>query len=88
MLQLYEKHIGMMKHFLFLHFLERSLYRTRSKYLHSIIVHVSSLKRALCKLRYIHAVNDPLQSMPSGFQGEVGFTLVPDILFVYLNSCF
>ena len=48
---------------------------------------VSYLKQDLCKLRYIHNVNMPLQSMTNGFQSEVRLAHAVDYLSI-LNSCF
>ena len=41
---------------------------------------VSSLKQDRCKLRFIHTVYVPLQSMTNGFQSEVRFAHADDIL--------
>ena len=48
---------------------------------------VSCLKQDLCKLRYIHTVNAPLQSKTNGFQSEVRFAHAAYYLSI-LNSCF
>ena len=49
---------------------------------------VSCLKQDLYKLRYIHTVYMPLKSMANGFQSEVRFAYVADILFVHFKSMF
>ena len=48
-------------------------------------LHSSCLKQDLCKLRYIHTVYVPLQSMPNGFQSEVRFAHAADILFFHFK---
>ena len=50
---------------------------------------VSCLKQDLCKLRYIHTVYVPLQSMTNGFQSEERFAHSADIFFFFiLDLCF
>ena len=46
------------------------------------------MKQDLCKLRYIHTVYVPLQSMTNGFQSEVRVVHAADILFFHFKFMF